>query len=113
MKKLFLLTVMALALPAAIDAIAESPPQKYTCLMHPEVVMDAPGDCPKCGMPLVPLKTERKRPTPKAEHPKPNEEKKLQHESQDMREHAMAMASSLNIAEPMSRESSGSSWVTD
>lgn len=24
----------------------------YTCPMHPEVTSDAPGDCPKCGMPL-------------------------------------------------------------
>lgn len=26
---------------------------KYTCTMHPEVVKDNPGKCPKCGMPLV------------------------------------------------------------
>ena len=25
----------------------------YTCPMHPEVVSDEPGDCPKCGMHLV------------------------------------------------------------
>ena len=25
----------------------------YTCSMHPEVVSDKPGDCPKCGMKLV------------------------------------------------------------
>jgi cation transport ATPase len=28
---------------------------KYTCPMHPEVVKDEPGKCPKCGMNLVPL----------------------------------------------------------
>ena len=26
---------------------------QYTCTMHPEVVQDAPGNCPKCGMKLV------------------------------------------------------------
>jgi hypothetical protein len=27
--------------------------QQYTCPMHPEVVKEAPGNCPKCGMTLV------------------------------------------------------------
>jgi hypothetical protein len=26
---------------------------KYTCPMHPEVVQDKPGSCPKCGMKLM------------------------------------------------------------
>ena len=26
---------------------------KYTCPMHPEVVANQPGKCPKCGMDLV------------------------------------------------------------
>ena len=30
-------------------------PAQYTCPMHPEVVSDAPGSCPKCGMTLVPV----------------------------------------------------------
>ena len=34
-------------------AAAETPAQ-YTCPMHPEVVSDKPGSCPKCGMFLVP-----------------------------------------------------------
>src|SRR4029077_20667606 len=37
--------------------------QKYTCPMHPEVITDQPGNCPKCGMKLVPIK-EKKRRTP-------------------------------------------------
>ena len=27
--------------------------KQYTCSMHPEVVQDKPGKCPKCGMELV------------------------------------------------------------
>lgn len=30
--------------------------QKYTCPMHPQIVQDGPGNCPLCGMTLVPLK---------------------------------------------------------
>ena len=29
---------------------------QYTCPMHAEVVQDSPGNCPKCGMKLVPKK---------------------------------------------------------
>lgn len=32
--------------------------QKYTCPMHPEIVQDKPGNCPKCGMALVPVSDE-------------------------------------------------------
>ena len=28
---------------------------KYTCPMHPEIIRDAPGSCPLCGMALEPL----------------------------------------------------------
>ena len=29
--------------------------KKYQCPMHPEIIRDAPGDCPICGMKLVPM----------------------------------------------------------
>lgn len=31
----------------------------YTCGMHPEVVQDHPGNCPKCGMKLQPMPQDR------------------------------------------------------
>ncbi|GMQ87982.1 MAG: hypothetical protein BMS9Abin08_1197 [Gammaproteobacteria bacterium] len=31
---------------------------EYTCSMHPEVVQDEPGSCPKCGMTLIPRETQ-------------------------------------------------------
>ena len=30
----------------------------YTCPMHPEILQDKPGECPICGMDLVPVKQE-------------------------------------------------------
>jgi len=33
---------------------AGSPSRTYTCPMHPEIVRDAPGSCPICGMALEP-----------------------------------------------------------
>jgi uncharacterized paraquat-inducible protein A len=34
-------------------ASTNAPAVRYTCSMHPEVLQDKPGDCPKCGMKLV------------------------------------------------------------
>jgi Heavy metal binding domain len=39
------------------------PKKVYTCTMHPDVISDKPGKCPKCGMDLVekkPAKTKHK-----------------------------------------------------
>jgi hypothetical protein len=41
-------------------------PVLYTCPMHPQIVQDRPGDCPICGMRLVPMKKEEKAPEKKA-----------------------------------------------
>ena len=36
-------------------ALPEGDKSLYTCPMHPEVLRDKPGECPKCGMDLEPL----------------------------------------------------------
>ncbi|ODT85462.1 MAG: copper-translocating P-type ATPase [Nitrosomonadales bacterium SCN 54-20] len=39
--------------PSGSRPLSEVP--QWTCPMHPEIVRDAPGDCPICGMALVPI----------------------------------------------------------
>src|SRR5437016_7433859 len=98
--------------------------QRYTCPMHREIVRAEPGQCPKCGMTLVPIKENRKRPTPKSEH---TTHQHMSHDANGMampqHEHPpshssgatgeMKMQSSVNVADPMNRESSGTSWIPD
>lgn len=40
--------------PVATTAMKATGAQ-YTCPMHPEIIQDRPGSCPKCGMTLVPV----------------------------------------------------------
>ena len=35
--------------------VARATGAQYTCPMHPQIIRDAPGDCPICGMALVPI----------------------------------------------------------
>src|SRR5216110_3238041 len=98
--------------------------QTYTCLMHPEVVTNHLGNCPKCGMTLVP-KEQKKRPTSNVQRPTPNHQSHLSHQSHSVHEHGthppsheghemhMEMHSSIDLADPMSREGSGTSWLPD
>ncbi len=43
------------AAPGAARVEAKSTVRKWQCPMHPQVIKDAPGDCPICGMKLVPI----------------------------------------------------------
>ncbi len=61
--------------------------------MHPEVVRTEPGECPKCGMTLAKIDN--------------------RHSESSEHEHMMSMQSSINVADPMTRESSGTAWVPD
>ena len=102
--------------------------QKYTCVMHPEVITDHAGNCPKCGMKLVPV-AEKKRPTSNSDRSRAGAQRPIsnhqahsshmshgmqdgQHEHEEM-QMGMEMHSSINVADPMSREASGTSWIPD
>jgi heavy metal-binding protein len=106
--------------------------QKYTCPMHPEVVTEHPGNCPKCGMKLVPLKQDKRRTSnaqrstskaeatdlnrPRYKHDQPPSVAAATYGAAGKHEHErmqMEMHSSLNLADPMSREGSGTSWLPD
>jgi cytoskeletal protein RodZ len=42
------------ATPTSTTSAKAAPDVVWTCLMHPEVQLNEPGKCPKCGMTLVP-----------------------------------------------------------
>jgi Cu+-exporting ATPase len=53
----------------SLEMMREPPPApgaqvEYTCPMHPEVVQDHPGSCPKCGMALEPRTAADEGPNP-------------------------------------------------
>lgn len=37
------------------DALPAADEDKWTCPMHPEILRNTPGDCPICGMALIPI----------------------------------------------------------
>jgi heavy metal-binding protein len=90
------------------------PHANYTCVMHPEVVSDKPGQCPKCGMELVRVELKKPVPTsPSHQNPISRSERSSGESVSDHPDHGMTMASSIDLADPMSRESSGTSWMPD
>ena len=61
----------------AYDAPALRSRTEFACPMHPEVISDEPGNCPKCGMTLVPREaaatSHAGHSAPEKEHPMPAE----------------------------------------
>ena len=78
--------------------------------MHPEIMRDQPGNCSKCGMKLVPVHSSRKTEPRTHSH---GQSSPGHHDMAGTTMDHIAMASSIDLADPMSRESSGTSWVPD
>ena len=56
MKRLLPLLLILLGPWMAVSAVPAGE-QLYTCAMHPQITRKEPGDCPICGMPLTPIRT--------------------------------------------------------
>jgi Cu2+-exporting ATPase len=54
--------------------------QGYTCPMHPEILKDEPGSCPKCGMNLVPVNAKAGEGHSPHQHKQQETEKHTEHE---------------------------------
>jgi hypothetical protein len=73
MRKAFLILVFAVSTAMVFNACSgnttktteQTAKVEYTCPMHPEVIQDKPGKCPKCSMDLVEKKVEQKQDTTK------------------------------------------------
>src|SRR5258705_1239037 len=93
MLKFFLTFILIATITSALMAQTPKPEaMHYTCVMHPEVVQDHSGKCPKCGMELVPAKTNNQHPTSNTEYPPPKSEAVNRNAQHDMEGRAPSRA---------------------
>jgi Cu(I)/Ag(I) efflux system membrane fusion protein len=59
---LFCCLIVLGVMPSCSKAPAPGDGTLYTCSMHPQIVQDRPGDCPICGMKLVPMRKQSPSP---------------------------------------------------
>ena len=60
MKKLLsLIFAFSIFSLAEANVLQQSKLITYTCVMHPEIHVNKPGNCPKCGMTLIKEKTKK------------------------------------------------------
>ena len=52
-------TLVGCTKPATRSPVTSHQTTKYHCAMHPSVVSDKPGNCPICGMKLVPIENDQ------------------------------------------------------
>jgi len=74
MRILFVLLLVFAVPVAAMTSCAKSSEQaiRYHCPMHPTYISDKPGDCPICGMRLVPIDEKKGAASPGSPHSPPS-----------------------------------------
>ncbi len=70
---------------------------EYVCPMHPEVIQDKPGSCPKCGMNLMPREVQANAAHNHTEH-------KMESDDHSSHDHSMTHDTSVNYTCPMHPE---------
>ncbi|MEW5796041.1 MAG: heavy metal-binding domain-containing protein [Candidatus Zixiibacteriota bacterium] len=66
---------------------------QYTCPMHPEIIRSKPGDCPRCGMKLVPAEETASTVAATPDHALPEQFGQLLEEYAALRDHFETMMS--------------------
>ena len=64
---------------AGKGATADAKKQQYTCSMHPFIITDKPGNCPICGMTLVPVRSDSAASAGSGEEKEGKKEKKIKY----------------------------------
>jgi hypothetical protein len=116
MKRSWRVVLVMLTMVFASAVIAQEKKLVYTCPMHPEVQMDKPGNCPKCGMTLVKktitvpeshehMQMDMETDTMKPGMNMPNTTK--------MKMEGMSMSHAYSLHLPMGRNGSGTGWLPD
>ncbi len=61
MRRLFAITILLLLIccKQKKKEALQNPDVFYTCSMHPQVMQDGPGNCPICGMKLIPVEKKK------------------------------------------------------
>src|SRR5687767_8014983 len=105
-------TIIVLVLLLAFHGFASAQTKKvvYTCVMHPEVRKDKPGNCPKCDMTLIKktVKVNTQKPSTQKPSEKPNSQVK-----EPKREETKEMDMDMHMSHQEKKDSASNEEIAD